>query len=140
MSRKHSVLIVDDDADDRETVRDAFLQNEHHQNYIFIDGGIQLLDFLNKKGGAMYPSLILLDLNMPGKDGHQTLKEIKSDSNLFHIPVIVFTTSSSQADMEVSYSLGANCFITKPNTFAKLVDVTNCIAKLWLVYPPRTIQ
>lgn len=136
MSKKHSVLIVDDDSDDRESLRDAFLENQHHQNYIFIDGGNQLLEFLTKNQKEVCPSLILLDLNMPGKDGRQTLKEIKSDRNLFHIPVIVLTTSASPADREVSYSLGANCFITKPNTFAKLVDVTNCIAKLWLVYPP----
>lgn len=132
----HSVLIVDDDADDRESVRDAFLENKHHQNYIFIEDGSQLLDFLNKNEKGMRPSLIMLDLNMPGKDGRDTLKEIKSNKNFHHIPVVVFTTSASMTDMEISYSLGANCFITKPNTYSKLIDITNSIAKLWLVYPP----
>lgn len=132
----HSVLIVDDDEDDRESLRDAFLENQHHQNYIFIENGTELIDFLDKNQKNKHPSLILLDLNMPGKDGRDALKEIKSNKRFYHIPVVVLTTSTSLRDMQISYSLGANCFITKPNTYSKLVDITNCIAKLWLVYPP----
>ena len=135
---KHSVLIVDDDPDDRESIRDAFLENKHHQNYVFIDSGTKLLDFLFDSTLHEPPSLILLDLNMPGKDGKQTLKEIKQNQRFHHIPIVVLTTSTSENDMKVSYSLGANCFITKPNTFTKLIDITNSIAKLWLLYPyPR---
>lgn len=136
---KHSVLIVDDDMDDRESVRDAFLENQHDQNYIFLDNGTKLLEFLLNSPQQAHPSLILLDLNMPGKDGRDTLKEVKSHKTLHHIPVIILTTSSSPKDVEISYSLGANCFITKPNTYSKLIDITNCIAKLWLVYPPVRI-
>jgi len=82
--------------------------------------------------GVPSPALIMLDLNMPGKDGREALKEIKGSERFRHIPTVVFTTSSSQKDMQVSYDLGANCFITKPDTFNKLVEITNSIAQLWL--------
>lgn len=131
----HSVLIVDDDPDDRESIRDAFLENKHHQNYIFVESGSKLLDHLYSIKSKNYPSLILLDLNMPGMDGKQILKEIKSDKTLYQIPVIIMTTSASEVDMRTSYMLGANCFITKPDSYSKLINVTNCIANLWLVYP-----
>jgi two-component system response regulator len=74
----------------------------------------------------------MLDLNMPGKDGRETLKEIKSDNRYQHIPTIVFTTSSSMRDRQMVYDLGANCFITKPDTFNKLIEMTNSISRLWL--------
>jgi CheY-like chemotaxis protein len=74
----------------------------------------------------------MLDLNMPGKDGRETLKEIKSNKQFQEIPTIVFTTSSSHRDKQNVYELGANCFITKPDTFNKLVELTSCIMRLWL--------
>jgi DNA-binding response OmpR family regulator len=129
---KHSVFIVDDDEDDRESIRDAFLQNDHRQDYIFMKNGEQLIYHFNKTGSNKYPSLILLDLNMPGKDGRDVLKEIKNSDDLKLIPVIVITTSSSDKDRETSYRLGANCFLTKPNSYDELVKITDCIARLWL--------
>lgn len=128
MNTRHSIVIVDDDADDRESIRDAFLENEYQHDYVFFGGADELMGYL--KGAS--PSLILLDLNMPGMDGREALKQIKSNNNLRHIPIIVLTTSSSQTDRRDSYSLGANCFITKPDTFNKLVDITDSIAKLWV--------
>lgn len=132
MKRKHQILIVDDDADDREIIRDAFMSSIDEQEYVFIENGDKLLEFLEHLANGETPSLIMLDLNMPGKDGRETLKELKNDSRFHHIPTIVFTTSSSQRDKQMVYDLGANCFITKPDTFNKLIDMTSSISKLWL--------
>jgi DNA-binding response OmpR family regulator len=116
MSKKHIILIVDDDNDDREIIRDAFMSNhKNHREYVFIENGDNLLN-----------------LNMPGKDGREALKEIKNAERFRSIPTIVFTTSASQKDRDTVYSLGANCFITKPDTFNKLVELTTCIMQIWL--------
>lgn len=132
MNKKHQILIVDDDADDREIIRDAFMSAIEGQDYIFIENGEKLLDFLGKSVNGEVPALIMLDLNMPGKDGRETLREIKSDRRFHHIPTIVFTTSSSLRDRQMVYDLGANCFITKPDTFNKLIEMTTSITNLWL--------
>ncbi len=130
-TQKHSVFIVDDDADDRESIRDAFLANKHQQDYVFMKNGEQLMVHFTD-APAKLPSLILLDLNMPGKDGRDVLKEMKTHKDFNLIPIIVITTSSSAKDREASYRLGANCFLTKPNSFQELVEITDSIAKLWL--------
>ena len=122
---------MDDDADDREIIRDAFENTADHSDYVFIENGDRLIEFLESKDAEL-PSLIMLDLNMPGKDGRETLKEIKAHKRFQQIPTIVFTTSSSVRDREIVYSLGANCFITKPDTFQKLTEITTAIGKLWL--------
>ena len=132
MKQKHQILIVDDDADDREIIRDAFKSAINEHEYIFIENGDKLLEYLERYAEQGAPSLIMLDLNMPGKDGRETLREIKNDSRYHHIPTIVFTTSSSLRDKQIVYGLGANCFITKPDTFNKLIDLTASISKLWL--------
>ena len=125
-------MIVDDDADDREIIRDAFISSIEEQDYVFIENGDRLLEYLEQNADASIPSLIMLDLNMPGKDGRETLKEIKTNNKYQHIPTIVFTTSSSHRDKQTVYDMGANCFITKPDTFNKLIELTTCISKLWL--------
>jgi len=130
-AQKHSVFIVDDDPDDRESIRDAFLANKHQQDYVFMKNGEQLIGHFTDTP-AKLPSLILLDLNMPGKDGRDVLKEMKTHKDFNLIPIIVITTSSSAEDREASYRLGANCFLTKPNSFRELVEITDSIAKLWL--------
>jgi CheY-like chemotaxis protein len=132
MKRKHSIVIVDDDADDREIIRDAFVSSIEEQDYVFIENGDRLLEYLEQQNETSIPSLIMLDLNMPGKDGRETLKEIKSNNKYQHIPTIVFTTSSSYRDKQTVYDMGANCFITKPDTFNKLIELANCISRLWL--------
>ena len=129
---KHLILIADDDADDRAIIRDAFANLKADYEYIFFENGDMLMAYLHNCGESQFPSLIMLDLNMPGKDGRESLKEIKSSKRLHTIPVIVFTTSSSQRDKAMSYNLGANCFVTKPDTFNNLVDLAGCISKLWL--------
>jgi CheY-like chemotaxis protein len=128
---KHSVLIVDDDEDDRQSIRDAFLDNKHEQHYIFLKNGEQLIDHLHADPGKAERFLILLDLNMPGMDGKDVLKEIKANDNFRPIPVIILTTSASEKDRQLSYELGANCFVTKPNSYKELKDITDSIAKLW---------
>ena len=132
MTKKQILLIVDDDSDDREIIRDAFMSNhKDHREYIHIENGIQLLEYLETEDNEL-PALIMLDLNMPGKDGREALKDIKNHERFRHIPTIVFTTSASQKDRQTSYELGANCFITKPDTFNKLVELTTCITNIWL--------
>lgn len=132
MKPKWHILIVDDDADDREIMKDAFMRSGEEIEYIFIENGDRLIEYLNQNIVDNLPALILLDLNMPGKDGRETLKEIKENNRYNHIPIIVFTTSSSHRDKMMAYELGANCFITKPDTFNKLMNLTTCISKLWL--------
>ena len=137
MSKKHIILIVDDDTDDREIIRDAFMSNhKDHREYAFMDNGDALLEYLEEKQNGDLPALIMLDLNMPGKDGREVLKEIKGNEKFRSIPTIVFTTSGSQKDKQMSYTLGANCFLTKPDTFNKLVELTTCITQIWL---PETL-
>ena len=130
-NQQHSVFIVDDDSDDRESIRDAFLENKHNQEYVFMKSGDQLIDHLASVPKGAKPVVILLDLNMPGKDGRDVLKEIKGNKELRGIPVIVLTTSSSEKDREASYELGANCFVTKPDSYRELVNITDSIARLW---------
>jgi CheY-like chemotaxis protein len=132
MINKISIAIVDDDADDREIIKDAFAVSGKNAECILLENGDALIDFLTSSAANNLPSLIMLDLNMPGKDGREALKEIKTNNQLQTIPIIVFTTSSSSKDKTVVYELGANCFITKPDTFNKLVDLTQSITKLWL--------
>ena len=132
MKRKHIILIVDDDADDREIIKDAFMAALEELEFIFLENGDKLLDHLDRNIENDEPSLVLLDLNIPGKDGRESLKELKCDKRFHHLPVIIFTTSSSQRDRLMAYDLGANCFITKPDTFNKLVEMAGCIGKLWL--------
>ena len=137
-NKKHSVFIVDDDADDRESIRDAFLENKHHYDYVFMKSGDQLLKHLDTEKNANAFKIILLDLNMPGKHGKDILKEIKGNKELQVIPVIVLTTSSSEKDREASYELGANCFVTKPASYRELMNVTDSIARLWLTEAPTS--
>jgi CheY-like chemotaxis protein len=132
MKPRHTILIVDDDADDREIMKDAFITAIEDLEYVFLENGDKLLEYLNANIENPEPCLVLLDLNMPGKDGRETLKEMKCNKGFHHIPVIVFTTSSSERDRLMAYDLGANCFITKPDTFNKLVEMAKCIGKLWL--------
>jgi CheY-like chemotaxis protein len=129
----HKVLIVDDDADDREMTKDAFASaSSKALECHFLEDGDKLIDYLYRHAGNHLPSLILLDLNMPGKDGRETLRQIKNDDRFQHIPVLIFSTSSSHLDKKMAYDLGANCFITKPDTFNQLTELARCFITLWL--------
>lgn len=128
---KNLVYIVDDDPDDRQIILDAFLENNTQMDYVFIENGDELIGTLSTCAETDYPSLILLDLNMPGMLGMQALREIKENPRYTHIPTIVLTTSTLQSDRSSSYSLGANCFLSKPPSYTELVKLTNSIARLW---------
>jgi CheY-like chemotaxis protein len=132
MNSKHPIVIVDDDQDDRGLIKDAFLENNADKDFVLLESADILLQFLKTATDLELPSLILLDLNMPGKDGREALKEIKKDPRCRHIPVIVFSTSSLDKDRIISYELGANCFLTKPSSYQEMIYLTDAIAKLWV--------
>jgi CheY-like chemotaxis protein len=132
MNERKYIFIVDDDRDDREMIRDAFISILPQYEYVLLEDGDKLFEHLEANANDHQPSLILLDLNMPGKDGRQTLKEIKTDKRYFTFPILIFTTSSSPRDKKLAYENGANCFISKPDTFNKLVEFAGCVSKLWL--------
>jgi len=124
------IFIVDDDPDDRQIILEAFLENHPTIDYEFIETAEDLLLNLNNEE-SIYPNLILLDLNMPGVMGLQALKEIRSNKKFSQIPIVVLTTSTLGKDKTMSYELGASCFLTKPDSYGKLVDIMNSIIKLW---------
>ena len=108
-TKAFTVVMADDDADDRMLVKDAFKETHPSCGLDFVENGEQLLDYLSRRGtGAPYPGLILLDLNMPRMDGREALAEIRRDPNLRCIPVVIFTTSCAEDDVLRTYDLGAN--------------------------------
>jgi CheY-like chemotaxis protein len=133
---KKLVYIVDDDPDDRQIILDAFLEHQPELDYIFAEGAEELMDLLSgipEDDPTEHPSLIILDLNMPGMMGLQALKEIRSNKKYAHIPMVVMTTSTLGSDRKRSYELGANCFITKPSLYTDLVDTTKSISKVYFL-------
>jgi CheY-like chemotaxis protein len=133
-----TILMADDDPDDRALARDALVESRLRNEMVFAEDGQQLLDYLRRQGKfappahAPRPGLILLDLNMPRMDGREALKEIKGDPELRRIPIIVLTTSKAEEDVFRSYDLGASSFITKPVTFSSLVDTMRSLGRYWL--------
>lgn len=132
-----TILMADDDADDRQLTREALEDARLINDIRFVENGEELLDYLNRRGKyappaeAPRPGLILLDLNMPRKDGRVVLKELKQDPVLRTIPVVVLTTSKSDEDIYRSYDLGVNSYIVKPVTFDALVDILQTLEKYW---------
>lgn len=132
------ILVADDDADDRMLIGDAFEEAMLRNPVDFVVDGIDLLDYLMRKGkyedmvGEDLPGIILLDLNMPRMDGRTALEEIRKHPELKKIPVVVLTTSKSEEDILRTYNLGVNSFITKPVTFDGLVHVVQILNKYWI--------
>jgi len=124
------ILMADDDADDCTLARNALRESGARGAMRCIENGMELMDYLSRSESA--PVLILLDLNMPIKDGRQVLKEIKSTPAFQHIPVVVFTTSRESKDIAYSVEMGAQSFITKPNTFGEWVSIMKSLADQWL--------
>lgn len=133
-----TILMADDDPDDRLMTQEAFVECRLGNPLQFVVDGEDLMDYLRRRGryadAAAYPmpGLILLDLNMPRKDGREALREIKSDPELRKIPVIILTTSKAEEDVAASYRDGANSFITKPVSFGALIDVVQALGAYWL--------
>jgi CheY-like chemotaxis protein len=144
-----TILMADDDADDRRLTRDALEESRLANDLRFVENGEELLDYLRHQGKyanteeAPRPGLILLDLNMPRKDGRTALKEMKADPDLRQIPVTVLTTSKADEDIFRSYDLGVNSYIVKPVTFEALVDILQTLEKYWfeiVELPPDAVQ
>jgi CheY-like chemotaxis protein len=139
-----TILMADDDADDRMLVRDALADCGATNPLLFVEDGEALLAYLRRlgpyaePGRAPRPSLILLDLNMPKKDGREALKEIKDDPHLADIPVVVLTTSTAAKDTERSYELGASSVVVKPVTYAGLVLLIQGVLDDWLTAPAQS--
>lgn len=127
------VVVADDDQSAVELLREAFERASLTCDLDAVFSGQQLLDYLRKEDAAVEerPSLILLDLNMPGKDGRQTLTEIKADPDLRDIPIIIMTSSELDEDVETSYQCGVNAYLKKPSVFADLVKMTSAIKEFW---------
>jgi CheY-like chemotaxis protein len=132
-----TILLADDDPDDRKLTHDAFDENRLANEFHTVQDGEELMDYLHRRGkfenlkGAPLPGLILLDLNMPRKDGREALKEIKADPDLRRIPIVVLTTSKAEEDILRSYDLGVNSYVTKPVTFKSLVELIKVLGRYW---------
>ena len=137
------ILLVDDDPGDVRLTLEALKRSKLYSSIDNVENGEEALAYLRRQGkyaNAPLPDLVLLDLNMPRKDGRETLDEIKSDPELRRIPVVILTTSSSEADVLKSYDLGANCFITKPVDLAQFMKVIHETESFWFAVvklPPK---
>ncbi len=137
-SRPVTILMADDDPDDRELTREAFVESKLANDLRFVEDGEELLDYLHRRGKYVDPAtsprpgIILLDLNMPKKDGREALRELKSDPRFRRIRVIIMTTSKAEEDILRAYDLSAASYITKPVTFEGLIDVIKTLGKYWL--------
>ena len=137
------ILLVEDNPGDvrltQEVFRDSKLTNTLH----VVNDGVEAMDFLHRRGkyaDAVRPDLVLLDLNLPKKDGREVLAEMKSDDELKCIPVVIMTISEAEEDILKSYKLHANCYVTKPIDFAQFAKMVNSINNFWLSIvklPPR---
>jgi len=132
-----SILMADDDEDDRQLAMEALHESKLVNELRFVKDGEELMDFLHHRGqyadpaSSPRPGIVLLDLNMPRKDGREALKEIKSDPELRRIPVVILTTSDTEEDIIRSYDLGVNSFIKKPVTFNGMVEIMRALGKYW---------
>jgi two-component system response regulator len=130
--------MADDDPDDRQLTKEAFEEARLANDLRFVEDGVELLDYLHRRGkyadpaSSPRPGIILLDLNMPRKDGREALQELKQDPRFRAIRVIILTTSKAEEDILRTYNLSAASYITKPVTFESLVDVVKTLGKYWL--------
>jgi CheY-like chemotaxis protein len=131
------ILMAEDDADDRLLLKDALSESQSEADLRFVENGEELMDYLARRGkyqqtdAAPRPRLIILDLNMPRKDGREALREIKANPELRLIPVVVLTTSGADTDIDQIYELGANSFIVKPVQFEQLVNLMRLLGQYW---------
>lgn len=128
------ILIAEDDADDRFLLETAFDECGFKDKIVFVQNGVELMDHLVNavhKNGKRFPAFIMLDLNMPKKDGREVLKEIKDNTELKKIPVVVFTTTRNENDIKRCYELGANSYVVKPVSYDELVKVVSQVRNYW---------
>lgn len=128
------ILLVEDNPGDVRLIQEAFNDSKLRNNLSIAYDGVDAMEFLRQEGthaGASKPDIILLDLNLPRKDGREVLADIKEDPNLRHIPVVILTTSDDQGDIFASYNLHANCYITKPVDVHRFFDIVKTIEGFW---------
>jgi two-component system, chemotaxis family, response regulator Rcp1 len=133
-SRPVEILLVDDNPADVALTQEAFLENKLCNNLNVVNDGVEAMDYLRKRGqyaSAPTPDIILLDLNMPRKDGREVLAEIKADDELKYIPVVIMTVSKDDKDILESYRLHANCYVKKPVKFAEFAEVVKALENFW---------
>jgi CheY-like chemotaxis protein len=129
--------MADDDEEDRMLTKEAWDESRLANDLRFVEDGEELMDYLERRGkyanpaASPRPGLILLDLNMPKKDGREALREIKAVADLRQIPIVVLTTSKAEEDILRSYDVGANSYITKPVTFEGLVNIVKRLGEYW---------
>ena len=129
------ILLVEDNPGDERLTREALKEGKVYSNLHWVKDGVEALDFLHQRGkhqGAPKPDIILLDLNLPKKDGREVLQEIKADERLMRIPVVVLTTSKAEEDVLKTYTLHANCYVTKPVDLEQFIKVVKSIDNFWL--------
>ena len=137
------ILLVEDNAGDVELAREGLLECKIHNNLHVVGDGVEASAFLRRKGqyaGQPRPDLIILDLNLPKRDGRELLREIKEDEQLKQIPVVILTTSAAEEDIVRSYALHANCYVTKPLGIDQFLAVVRSIENFWFTIvklPPR---
>jgi CheY-like chemotaxis protein len=125
------ILIAEDDIDDRMLLQTAFEETGMDNKIEFVGNGCELLDFLGRDDRQTFPRFILLDLNMPKKDGRETLREIKQHPLYKKIPVVIFTTTRNEAEINRCYELGANSYIVKPDSFDSLQQIVTILCNYW---------
>lgn len=130
------ILIAEDDADDRFLLQAAFEENGFTDKLCFVENGVEVIDYLQgispDTSDKKYPRFILLDLNMPKKDGREVLKELKQNPHFKKIPVVIFSTTNNEQEMRRCYELGANSYITKPNSFESLLKTVAALRSYWM--------
>jgi chemotaxis family two-component system response regulator Rcp1 len=134
-SKPADIVLVEDNAGDVRLIVEAFKENKFLNNLHVAKDGVEAMEFLHKEGkyaDAVHPDLILLDLNLPKKDGREVLEEIKVDPNLKRIPVIILTSSKAEADIFKTYDLHANCYITKPIDMDQFIGIVRSMENFWL--------
>nr|WP_297401162.1 response regulator [uncultured Marinobacter sp.] len=133
-----TVLVADDDPDDRLMIQEAFEERVTGCRLYFVEDGAELMEYLRKTydptdtSGNQCPNLILLDLNMPLKDGRQALREIKSNPDFRAIPTVILSTSQNEDDIAACYDLGANSYIVKPASYSDLLGITDTLRQYWM--------
>jgi two-component system, chemotaxis family, response regulator Rcp1 len=141
--RPLEILLVEDNPADVRLTQEAFREGKIHNTLVVARDGVEAIDFLFRRGkyaDAVRPGLILLDLNLPRKDGREVLAEIKADPQLRRIPVVVLTTSKADEDILRSYDLHANCYITKPVDLGKFTQIVQSIDHFWFTVVKRPPQ
>ena len=136
-TKPNLILMAEDDADDRLLMKEALVEGKVKEPVRFVEDGEELMDYLLRRGkysvpgSCPTPALILLDLNMPRKDGREALREIRAHPDLRRIPVVAFTTSKADSDVGMLYDLGVNSFVPKPHTFDAIVETITTLARYW---------